>query len=95
MDVFKFQIGDIVLMKVGIAKAEMASSFPKECRYMPQPLMVIERRLQECPGGTQRHYLLSIGDNQCLCNEIELVSIQDFDSEPLLQACRKADSDSD
>ena len=81
---FKFKIGEIVLAKTGI----------EECRInhhlsYPAPMMITERRTQECPGGIQIHYLVSSGGKQFLLNEIELAKLDEFDSEAAYKEMKK------
>lgn len=52
---FKFEIGEIVTTKAAVASY---TNLPDDegKRYSPQDLFIIERTLQQCPGGIQRHY---------------------------------------
>ena len=83
---FKFSIGDIVTTKESLLQYEYLTALDKEKEfqmlfnkpYMPISLFVLTRRLEECPGGTQLHYLcryfISQGYIEHWFNEIELVN---------------------
>jgi hypothetical protein len=49
--VFKYKIGDEVRMKV-----HRPGYSPNGAQFTPQPLVVVERLLQECSGGVQISY---------------------------------------
>lgn len=72
---FKFEIGEIVLLKLRVAESSL------EIGRRPSLLTVLERHTQECPGGTQIHYTLVGGDRQDVfrANEIEVCKLSDFD----------------
>lgn len=56
---FQFEIGDTVTVKAAIAEAEYANrAYPEGSygRIRPPRLVVVHRRLEQCYGGTQRHY---------------------------------------
>lgn len=71
----KFEIGETL--------RHISDKKPLFEKYFTQELLVIERSLQECPGGIQRNYLCrSIAKNSpsttlVQFNEIELIEIKD------------------
>lgn len=85
---FLFQIGDFVTVKASaeeltLIKAQLTEAEIKlhksQGRFpMPIRLIVLERRLQECPGGSQKHYLCRYwtreGFKTEFFNEIELAA---------------------
>ena len=82
---FKFELGDTVKHKtqeIDYKDGLRWGSTGIECRYF-----IIERLLQQCPGGTQRHYLcravtktnVSVSENDSKrLNEIEIVLSEPF-----------------
>ena len=77
---FKFEIGDVVKHVAQSTKNE--SLLRSECRYF-----IVERELQECSGGIQRHYCArailigGVGAQETQIrryNEIELVKSEKF-----------------
>ena len=85
---FQFATGEHVTTKMAledtkVVKSAMSEEYIKfETRsgnvIAPLRLFILERRLQECPGGTQKHYLCRYyvreGYKTELFNEIELVA---------------------
>jgi hypothetical protein len=84
MDGFKFEIGTIVITKCGFEQC-MAAARGGE---MLHPIfgMIVARIQDECTGGVQRHYHVSVNSNgvgAIKANEIELVATAELDLEPL------------
>mgnify|MGYP001609558907 CR=1 FL=1 len=96
---FKFRIGQIVTTVESIAQWKLlypqerpdvdTGLYPTAKRgAVPLIMFVLERRFQECPGGSQTHYLCTHftanGYVERLFNEIELVA------HPLMKEADKA-----
>ena len=79
MSGFKFEIGDVVIFKSGLADARVSAAILRAVRIefgrAPKPHVVTERLLQECPGGVQRHYKLGALAGFFL--EVELLKLDD------------------
>lgn len=62
-DRFRFELGDVVTMRVVLAECMatqgVRAAYDSSGFSAPLAFSVSERRVQECPGGTQRHYLLA------------------------------------
>ena len=86
---FQFAIGECVTTKMALEDIKVVKSgmtehdinFAKRGGTVLAPLrlFILERRLQECPGGTQKHYLCHYyttrdGYKTEFFNEIELVA---------------------
>lgn len=56
---FKFKIGDLVYLKVGVQECLDCLKFGRT--KFPTCHIVCERLCQECPGGIQLHYKLEDG----------------------------------
>ena len=61
---FKFSIGETVVVTATRVEADRLNLLSEEAkestiygRYLPTLLSIVERALQECPGGIQRHYV--------------------------------------
>lgn len=85
---FKFAIGDLVLTRVGIAEAESQCRHGEAC--FPNLHVVIERVIQECPGGMQLKYQIARNGIQHLVLEIELAPPEDFDEARNMALARAA-----
>ena len=79
MNEFRFALGDMVMSKAAIADA--FSNIHTGHPSLPSRMMVVERILQECPGGAQRHYGCSNGGDPLRFLEIQIVPAADFDPE--------------
>jgi hypothetical protein len=75
MEDFEFQIGDIVVARTAIQESLMHAR-GGEISY-PRYGMVVGRFQDECPGGTQKHYAVSVDAQQRRYHEIELLKITD------------------
>jgi len=78
---FKFEIGDVVKLAVS---ANQSASWMGKTIHRELRGLIVERRLEECPGGIQRHYTIrfvrsdgEFSDNT-RHNEIELVASEPF-----------------
>ena len=69
--IFRFEIGEIAIFKKGIVENELDPSL------RPNLYMVIERAMQQCPGGSQ--VLYKVGGYKEWFNEIELAKLDAFD----------------
>lgn len=84
MEGFRFAIGDLVCFKH--ESAVWNATTADERKYgglsgqrRPHPMMIVERHMQECHGGIQRHYgLRSFANNglapMVLITEMEVVA---------------------
>lgn len=68
---FKFNIGDLVILKVGIEQSRLSALAGEAA--MPMSFMICERQSQECPGGVQLHYVISEAGKLSRVLEQELV----------------------
>lgn len=80
---FKFKVGDLVVPKVSMENCKLYAAFRSQSKkdriVSPQIMVVNQRQMDECPGGTQYHYLCRLwveGQESRLVsfNEIELQS---------------------
>lgn len=74
---FKFNIGDMVTVRQAIESAKTEAKVGRHDRLLP--MIVTERIMQECPGGVQRHYVISGETGQRRVNEIEVVPFSEYD----------------
>jgi hypothetical protein len=86
MEGFRFNIGEYVLFRRGIEES-LGAALAGEYR---QPLggVIVERLLQECPGGLQRHYKFGCGQD-VWHNEITLAALAEFDAKAVTTEARK------
>jgi hypothetical protein len=84
---FKFEIGSFV-RHIGARPSAPAKRgfYYKESE---ERMQIVERLLQQCPGGTQRHYKCRLfnasggfADRENMLNEIELVASAAFEPLP-------------
>ncbi len=84
MPYFRFKLGDLVVFKTAIASSLM------KCRAawlaLPEVGMIVERLSQECPGGLQLKYVVSINKEVGTVFEIELMSYAEYDLGECLDA---------
>ncbi len=81
---FKFSIGSFV--RPSIAElSESNETEPFSLSGSDERFTIVERRLQECPGGIQKHYVARAGSangstaaNAVIFNEIELIASDKF-----------------
>lgn len=85
---FKFNIGDLVITKEAAANCTVSAEHGIAARH-PNHLLVVQRESQECPGGTQYHYVFG-GDQPRKMNEIELMLASEFDWAGLAALQKKA-----
>jgi hypothetical protein len=82
---FKFKVGDIVAMQVGVTQAKASLRFGEYA--MPNHFMVVGTILDECPGsGPQRKYILSEGAKNFQCHEVELVAEAEVPIDEMIDA---------
>lgn len=77
---FKFKIGQFVQHVGKLTHAKKGRDFGWAIGAAPVRFLVVERVLQECPGGIQRHYTCRavfadghIKDSLFQMNEVELI----------------------
>jgi len=70
MPEFKFQIGDIVITKVGCEEAKLHAERGNYCS--PTKHFIVGRIWEECPGGVQIHYRINWEDQVLTRNQIAL-----------------------
>lgn len=73
---FKFSIGEMVYLKTVLDEIMVRADLGDE--QYPKSAMVLERILQECPGGVQRHYTIGREGQQFRFMEIELTKLNEF-----------------
>lgn len=82
MNDFRFKIGDMVLVRVAVEKAALASKIGMP--EMPNPFMISQRILIEDAYGTVRDYIVCGADGKGYpYGEEELMLLADFDCSEL------------
>ena len=74
---FKFKIGDMVVPKARWELVKFCVVRDAESKAVPDIMTVIQRTMEECPGGVQYHYLCrpwmtGLEDKIIRFNEVEL-----------------------
>lgn len=76
---FQFNLGDLVITKVGAAEAQWNAEMG--VTGAPIPFQITERWTQECPGGVQLKYSISRSGTAYQVLEQELLPLAEFDME--------------
>lgn len=74
---FHFNIGDMVIQRVGMEESMLAGRMGHITS--PTVFLVTGRYYDECPGGIQKHYAISRNGQASKVHEMELMLLRNFD----------------